>query len=124
HARCRVLCRLLKRANPDLHNSFESRTTAAAALGMKLKTYDAHIAALKAAGYVRTQEFRYADGTQAKGNGIQFCLPGRVFGSSQPWVGPTVWSNRRDGALRKPSQHHPEPVLEIRGPAPSKTEDR
>jgi len=102
--RFKVLCRALRKGDADLSDSFESPEAAAKALGMKLATYKTHRAALKTDGYMRTQEFCYPDGKQAKGSGIRFCLPGRVFASGRPWFGPRKWDNRRDGALPKRSR--------------------
>ncbi len=110
HARFRVLSRALKKASRNLTNSFESPAAAARALGMGIETYKTHFAALKAEGYVDTVEFRYANGRQAKGSGIQFGLPGRLFASGQAWWGPRVWDNRRDGALLKPARKTPRTV--------------
>jgi hypothetical protein len=95
-----VLYQLLKKADVDLTDSFMARKTAAAALQMNLNTYDWHLRALIRHGFVRTQAFRREDGKQSS-SGIQFCLPGHVLASGQPWLGPTRWDNRRAGVPKR-----------------------
>ncbi|MGZ3331902.1 MAG: hypothetical protein ACXU9Z_07625 [Gemmatimonadaceae bacterium] len=105
HARFRVLCYHLNAGDPDLSNSFTGRTTAARELGMKLPTYDTHMAALRNDGYIRTQEFRKDDGTQSS-SGIQFRLPGRLFFSGEAWAdSPCRWNKRISGVPKRNRKH-------------------
>jgi len=100
HAQFRLLCFHLSKADPDLSNSFASRKAAAFRLRMDVRTYDWHVAGLRKAGYERSQEFRRANGQQSS-SGVQFCLPGRIFASGEPWLGPCRWDNRRSGVPKK-----------------------
>jgi len=90
-AQFRTLSLLLGYANPDLTNAFPSQEGAAKKLGVKRTTYNQHVAALRAKGWIRTHEF-HVDGKQGN-SGIQFLIPAGVLPLGEPWEGPCSFPN-------------------------------
>lgn len=96
HAAFRVLFELAHCASPDLSNAFPLRKRVARSLGMSVATYNSHLTKLRNLGWLRTYEFRRADGTQSS-SGIQFCIPRGVLPLEGEWNGPADFSNRQSG---------------------------
>lgn len=105
HGEFRVLCYHLTKADADLSNCFVSDDAAAKALRMKRENYRRCIKGLRAKGYERVQEFRGDAGKQARGSGVQFCLPGQLFPLGESWRGPARWDNRESGVPKRPRRN-------------------
>lgn len=99
-ARFRTLSYQLRKADPDLANSFPSHKAAAKALGISRATYDSHLTALKAQGWVRVHEFQNSETGKQSSSGIQFCIPAGVLPLGEPWEGPARFE-KHVGAVPK-----------------------
>ena len=100
--RFRVLSYQLRKADPDLSNSFPSHKAAAKALGISPATYNSHLMALKEQGWIRTHEFQNSESGKQSSSGIQFLIPAGVLPLGEVWTeGPTRWDKRIVGVPKK-----------------------
>lgn len=96
---CRVLCRALEFADPDLSNAFPKVATIAKAMGVSVRVIKWNLACLRKNGWIRRHKFRSELTGRRGSSGIQFFVPPRVLTPlSTGWEGPKDFT-KRDGVI-------------------------
>ena len=96
---CRVLCRVIDFADPDLSNAFPKVATIAKAMGVPVHVIKRNLAQLTKSGWIRRHKFRSELTGRRGSSGIQFFVPPHVLTRlSTGWEGPEDFS-KRDGVI-------------------------